>query len=497
MIKQLSFLSAFILLNINSIHSQNEARLSINRQIDGSYVFVTQQQFHLRYGLAFPLTFKFYFSPEVTGLNAKVKHSSTDSWETIPEKHPGDIYNDEEAVRFDYNEQYAFISASFNYCDSLFIKICDDADNNIESNYEGITKYYDNRQAAVTITADDWLNGYNDLFPPLLNIFRSYGLYVTVGITTKYLGSSVWDEIQNQLNLGSIEVASHSRTHPFIPYSDPYGEVLGSVTDIKRNLKLPKYFNANNEEYVYVWIAPSGEYDATIDSLLGLSTYLAVRLYENLPTDTPRAYIYGDSTFSSWNSDKNHFEPFLPTVEIGAPEWGGGDTSLSTLNDLYDTVIVKGGIYHLMWHPQVIFDDQDKDYLLNHLSYISFHSDLWYVNLGPLYLYHIIYEANSPAVTDAHEPVIKPSPGSYKLEQNYPNPFNPYTTIHFELKENVFVNVTIYSMLGERIAALVNDYMEKGVHEINFDTAGLSSGSYIYQLKAGKEVFTKKMTLLK
>jgi hypothetical protein len=62
----------------------------------------------------------------------------------------------------------------------------------------------------------------------------------------------------------------------------------------------------------------------------------------------------------------------------------------------------------------------------------------------------MIYEANRPAVTDAHEPVTKPSPGSYKLEQNYPNPFNPSTTIHFELKENVFVNVTIYSMLYER-----------------------------------------------
>ncbi len=497
MIQRLSFLFSFIFLCTNIYYSQSQAQLTIYQQELGSYLFIVEHEFHLRYGLAFPLTFKLNITSGVTGLIAKEKHSSKDLWEVMSEKHKDDVFNDVEAVRFDYGNRSAFISASFKDNDSLFIKICDTNGNGIESNYEGITKYYDNRKAAVTITADDWLNGYNEFFPPLLDIFRSYGLYVTVGVVTKYLALSTWNEIQDELDKGYVEVSSHSRTHPFIPYSDPYGEVFGSVNDIIRNLNLPGYFNVNNKEYVYVWIAPSGEYDSTVDSLLGLSSYLAARLYENLPPDTPRVYFYGDSTFSNWNITTNHFAPFLPTVEIGAPSWGGGDTSLVSLNRLFDLVVANRGIYHLMWHPQVIYDDQNKPYLLNHLSHISSHPDLWYVNLGPLYLYHMMQEVNSSAVTSIREQTVDHLSESYRLEQNYPNPFNPFTTISFELSNDVFVNIIVYNILSEKVTTLVNSNMKKGNHKINFNSSKLTSGIYVYQLTAGSEVLTKKMVILK
>jgi len=87
-------------------------------------------------------------------------------------------------------------------------------------------------------------------------------------------------------------------------------------------------------------------------------------------------------------------------------------------------------------------------------------------------------------------------PLSYKIG-NYPNPFNPATTIRFELPENTFVSISVYNMLGQKVATIVNQKMEKGIHEYSFNASSLASGVYIYQLNAGSKVLTQKMLLLK
>ena len=135
----------------------------------------------------------------------------------------------------------------------------------------------------------------------ILDLFRSYGLFVTVGVTTGNLDHSTWNEIQKQLDKGNVEIASHSRTHTFNPYSNAGSETEGSYEDIVSNLKLPEKFTMNDRQLVYIWIAPSGDYDEVVDSFLTLSNYLVPRLYLNLPVKTPRDFVYGDSNFSSWN----------------------------------------------------------------------------------------------------------------------------------------------------------------------------------------------------
>ncbi len=85
---------------------------------------------------------------------------------------------------------------------------------------------------------------------------------------------------------------------------------------------------------------------------------------------------------------------------------------------------------------------------------------------------------------------------SYKLG-NYPNPFNPSTKIAFEIPVSGMVNITVYNMLGQKVATIVNQRMESGDHEIIFNATGLASGMYIYRLTAGSNVMVKKMLLLK
>jgi len=91
------------------------------------------------------------------------------------------------------------------------------------------------------------------------------------------------------------------------------------------------------------------------------------------------------------------------------------------------------------------------------------------------------------------------SPSDFQLYQNYPNPFNPSTTISFYLSKSEPVRLTIYNILGKRIALLINEEMNAGLYNAEFNprTFNLSSGVYIYTLSVGRKSVSKKMTYLK
>ena len=88
-------------------------------------------------------------------------------------------------------------------------------------------------------------------------------------------------------------------------------------------------------------------------------------------------------------------------------------------------------------------------------------------------------------------------PFAFVLNQNYPNPFNPSTTISYSIPEKSFVSIKIYNVLGNVVASLVNNQVDAGEHNVQFNAAGLSSGVYFYTIKAGNFSATKKLMLLK
>lgn len=88
-------------------------------------------------------------------------------------------------------------------------------------------------------------------------------------------------------------------------------------------------------------------------------------------------------------------------------------------------------------------------------------------------------------------------PNLFSLYQNYPNPFNPNTKIKFALPKSSFAKLVIYDMLGREIATLVNEQLNPGVYEVNFDGTKCASGIYYYKLMMGEFKQTKKMILLK
>jgi len=83
------------------------------------------------------------------------------------------------------------------------------------------------------------------------------------------------------------------------------------------------------------------------------------------------------------------------------------------------------------------------------------------------------------------------------LQPNYPNPFNPTTNIRYELAKPEAVRVTVYNVLGQQVAVLVQAHQQAGWHQATFNGLHVSSGMYFYRLKAGNKVLVKKMLLLK
>jgi hypothetical protein len=93
-------------------------------------------------------------------------------------------------------------------------------------------------------------------------------------------------------------------------------------------------------------------------------------------------------------------------------------------------------------------------------------------------------------------------PITYKLYNAYPNPFNPRTTLHYDLPEDGFVNITIYDMMGRVVSNLVSSQQNAGYKSIQWNATNnigepVSAGLYLYTIQAGKFRQTKKMVLLK
>ena len=97
--------------------------------------------------------------------------------------------------------------------------------------------------------------------------------------------------------------------------------------------------------------------------------------------------------------------------------------------------------------------------------------------------------------------VVSGAPAEWKLFGNSPNPFNPATTIRYALKASAHTRLTVYNSLGQTVRTLLDDRQEAGTHEVVWDGCDdrgnrVSSGIYLYTLRAGGFYKTMKMLLM-
>lgn len=248
--------------------------------------------------------------------------------------------------------------------------------------YVGIAKYYDDRKCVVTSSQDDLYTNTSS-WHNCLSMLTEKKIHHTISIITNLTD---WNFVQYWVNQGCTEAASHSRNHVHAPYigTDPYNgrarisyewQINGSKNDIIGNVTLPNWWRSGNKEYVYAWIEPFGSSDVTVRQWLGDTHYLG-----------DRGISSGIYDLALWDSKNELFNRIGYTVEMGRPPWGG-DSSVSSLNSKFNTAYTNSKIYHFMTHP-VHVDWSNGSYADQHTDYICNRTDVWYVPLGLLYLYH-------------------------------------------------------------------------------------------------------------
>ncbi len=128
-------------------------------------------------------------------------------------------------------------------------------------------------------------------------------------------------------------------------------------------------------------------------------------------------------------------------------------------------------------------------FLPDRISHLTIVGDLCYVTGGCSI---VIFRINSEGVEDDIS-----CPQNFSLMQNYPNPFNARTIISYNLSEAERVEILIFNILGEKIAALSNGLEQAGYHQVVWDASEEPSGIYIARMESGKRVQNIKMVLLK
>ena len=94
-------------------------------------------------------------------------------------------------------------------------------------------------------------------------------------------------------------------------------------------------------------------------------------------------------------------------------------------------------------------------------------------------------------------PITSEIPERFSLGQNYPNPFNPMTNVKIQMSKSGFVSLKLFDITGKEIAVLVNEELNAGVYNVDFDASNLSSGTYFYRMETNGFVDVKKMVVVK
>ena len=229
--------------------------------------------------------------------------------------------------------------------------------------------------------------------------------------------------------------------------------------------------------------------------------YITVNMYyvnpENTSPVVPRFFdvsVFINNPCLNWlenvEPDFSHFEIWRASgpKPLSVPL---NYTLLATTTDNYyvDYSIYlrqKTGIPHIAYYKVIAVDNSDKESTSTNELSIDYYDD---------------FEIGSGRKDEIHE-TVSLILQTTELYGNFPNPFNPITTISFGLPSKQNVQLTVYSITGEKVAELVNGYLDKGFHQVlwsgkNQSGNPVSSGIYIYELVANNLRLTRKMLLAK
>lgn len=280
--------------------------------------------------------------------------------------------------------------------------------------------------------------------------------------------------------------------YPIHIYYPREGEIYAKWVDINpltkqyeitRNcMGLPEHaFNLNTNEIFSPWSNPSSKVNNTntnisVQIINQSGNYITVKVYNNynsavnLPPSKPqflRASVSNNFVTLNWepNIEPDMFPSGKYKIYRGS---SSPNNQPPTYYNLVSTINAYNGNNPVSsWTDPDIFGGTGREKLFYRIVAV----DNTYSHSVPsdwdwVYWDSSIQKHNKKQVTI----------DDYKLYQNYPNPFNPITTIRYDLKENSFVKLIVYDILGNEVTTLVNDYQQEGTYSIKLDGSNLSSG---------------------
>ena len=206
-------------------------------------------------------------------------------------------------------------------------------------------------------------------------------------------------------------------------------------------------------------------------------------------------YAAGENSIVAKTSDGGLNWSDIIVISQGNYDWQEVyfvDDNIGWLVDLFGAVVktTDGGV---TWNEQI------PRFIIPSYYYSVYFIDSlkgWVVGSGedPNLYGRIIRTTNGGVTSVEDENVVV---RNFALFQNYPNPFNPSTKISYSIKEEGFVTLKVYDVLGKEVASLVNENKPEGNYESEFNASTLPSGVYIYTLQVNGFTSSKKMLLMK
>ena len=214
---------------------------------------------------------------------------------------------------------------------------------------------------------------------------------------------------------------------------------------------------ANDTEYFWRVAAKNGDGSGSYSVVRSFTTIVAGPAKLQLSSPADGAVLTSNFITLSWHPGSPAIDKYA--VEVSADSLFSNPVMDSTIVDTSKSVTVPSASGTYWWRARA-----------HNAAGWGPYSDAWKAVL---------------MITSADE--MNVIPGEYSLGQNYPNPFNPSTAIRYGLPVRSFVTLTVYNMLGQQVATLIEGDREAGYHEVKFDARNLASGVYLYRLQAKRQ----------
>jgi len=373
-----------------------------------------------KWGFQYPATYIFDVTGVASNAGVSRRDSGTDSWSPLETRTAADFFNGIECARFDRQAGKAYISVGFKNAPTIELRF----ENVGSAKFVSTAKYYDNRQAAYTLSNDNWgcnpwanpgapwkgeTDDASDNYQAALHVCRSFHLPLSIAINSRSAGGeTTWQRMQEELDRGDNgwEPAVHGQTHP--RDANQYSirgyraEIFGCREDILQHLHKIPYGGR-----VYEHILTTGYVD---DEIMRLDSgeFLFVRGFNWLDNPTSIALV-------PWN-DERHFygvgglntKGYDRILEQHEPKGRFNAADVADLNKRFDEVVEGGGVFYALWHPDrfknsVLYDrrpgidGQQGSTLMAHLAHVANRRNVWYVANGWMYSYR--YVADQARIT--------------------------------------------------------------------------------------------------